>query len=162
MCIQRIKQWFYYHESKLHEKSKPSCHHSSFYNPSFHNSIIILTYSLYLSPLILFTTHTYGKGQDNKMCIGTWQTTGNSTLVRLGSRVGIPSHLLPVLLLDMLHIDHLGVTIQPLSKVICRNPIHVGVLLWTNQWGQGGLETSDYMLGTFRAHVHLSHNVTGG
>ena len=29
-------------------------------------------------------------------------------------------------------------------------------------WGRGGLETSDYMLGTFRAHVHLSHNVTGG
>ena len=29
-------------------------------------------------------------------------------------------------------------------------------------WGQGGLETGDYMLGTFRAHVHLSHNVTGG
>ena len=28
--------------------------------------------------------------------------------------------------------------------------------------GGGGLETSDYMLGTFRAHVHLSHNVTGG
>ena len=34
-------------------------------------------------------------------------------------------------------------------------------LLYTH-WGQGGLETSDYMLGTFRAHVHLSHNVTGG
>ena len=29
-------------------------------------------------------------------------------------------------------------------------------------WGQGGLETGDYMLGTFRAHVHLSHNVTSG
>ena len=29
-------------------------------------------------------------------------------------------------------------------------------------WGQGHLETGDYMLGTFRAHVHLSHNVTGG
>ena len=29
-------------------------------------------------------------------------------------------------------------------------------------WGRGGLETGDYMLGTFRAHVHLSHNVTGG
>ena len=29
-------------------------------------------------------------------------------------------------------------------------------------WGQGDLETGDYMLGTFRAHVHLSHNVTGG
>ena len=27
-------------------------------------------------------------------------------------------------------------------------------------WGRGGLETGDYMLGTFRAHVHLSHNVT--
>ena len=32
---------------------------------------------------------------------------------------------------------------------------------WSH-WGQGGLETGDYMLGTFRAHVHLSHNVTGG
>ena len=32
----------------------------------------------------------------------------------------------------------------------------------SNHWGQGHLETSDYMLGTFRAHVHLSHNVTGG
>ena len=31
-----------------------------------------------------------------------------------------------------------------------------------SHWGQGGLETGDYMLGTFRAHVHLSHNVTGG
>ena len=29
-------------------------------------------------------------------------------------------------------------------------------------WGQGDLETGDYMLGTFRAHVHLSHNVTSG
>ena len=29
-------------------------------------------------------------------------------------------------------------------------------------WGRGGLETGDYMLGTFRAHVHLSHNVTSG
>ena len=29
-------------------------------------------------------------------------------------------------------------------------------------WGQGGLETGNYMLGTFRAHVHLTHNVTGG
>ena len=29
-------------------------------------------------------------------------------------------------------------------------------------WGRGHLETGDYMLGTFRAHVHLSHNVTGG
>ena len=37
----------------------------------------------------------------------------------------------------------------------CWNPC------WSH-WGQGGLETSDYMLGTFRAHVHLSHNVTGG
>ena len=38
---------------------------------------------------------------------------------------------------------------------------------WSNSsprshWGQGHLETGDYMLGTFRAHVHLSHNVTGG
>ena len=31
-----------------------------------------------------------------------------------------------------------------------------------SHWGQGGLETGDYMLGTFRAHVHLSHNVIGG
>ena len=32
----------------------------------------------------------------------------------------------------------------------------------SSHWGRGGLETSDYMLGTFKAHVHLSHNVTGG
>ena len=32
----------------------------------------------------------------------------------------------------------------------------------SNHWGRGHLETGDYMLGTFRAHVHLSHNVTGG
>ena len=32
----------------------------------------------------------------------------------------------------------------------------------SGHWGQGHLETGDYMLGTFRAHVHLSHNVTGG
>ena len=31
-----------------------------------------------------------------------------------------------------------------------------------NHWGRGHLETGDYMLGTFRAHVHLSHNVTSG
>ena len=31
-----------------------------------------------------------------------------------------------------------------------------------SHWGRGHLETSDYMLGTFRAHVHLSRNVTGG
>ena len=36
------------------------------------------------------------------------------------------------------------------------------VVLTGNHWGRGGLETSDYMLGTFRAHVHLSRNVTGG
>ena len=35
-------------------------------------------------------------------------------------------------------------------------------LLTLSHWGRGGLETGDYMLGTFRAHVHLSHNVTGG
>ena len=29
-------------------------------------------------------------------------------------------------------------------------------------WGRGDLETGDYMLGTFSAHVHLSHNVTSG
>ena len=34
--------------------------------------------------------------------------------------------------------------------------------IWRRHWGQGGLETGDYMLSTFRAHVHLSHNVTGG
>ena len=34
--------------------------------------------------------------------------------------------------------------------------------LFTSHWGRGGLETGDYMLGTFRAHVHLSHNVTSG
>ena len=32
----------------------------------------------------------------------------------------------------------------------------------SNHWGRGGLETGDYILGTFRAHMHLSHNVTGG
>ena len=34
--------------------------------------------------------------------------------------------------------------------------------LMLKHWGRGGLETGDYMLGTFRAHVHLSHNVTSG
>ena len=29
-----------------------------------------------------------------------------------------------------------------------------------SHWGQGGLETGDYMLGTFRAHVHLSVRTT--
>ena len=38
----------------------------------------------------------------------------------------------------------------PSDPLVCRH------------WGRGGLETGDYMLGTFRAHVHLSHNVTGG
>ena len=37
-----------------------------------------------------------------------------------------------------------------------------GELVIGSHWGRGGLETGDYMLGTFRAHVHLSHNVTSG
>ena len=33
---------------------------------------------------------------------------------------------------------------------------------YRSHWGRGHLETGGYMLGTFRAHVHLSHNVTSG
>ena len=53
---------------------------------------------------------------------------------------------------------------EPLSiaEAMERLPIPA-VLVWgESHWGQGGLETGDYMLSTFRAHVHLSHNVTGG
>ena len=44
--------------------------------------------------------------------------------------------------------------------------LHLTIWYWYMcigiHWGRGHLETGDYMLGTFRAHVHLSHNVTGG
>ena len=47
-----------------------------------------------------------------------------------------------------------------LTEIVCRvlvNNSH-GII----HWGRGGLETGDYMLGKFRAHVHFSHNVTCG
>ena len=49
-----------------------------------------------------------------------------------------------------------------LGRVRNKNGANISINLQDGHWGRGGLETGDYMLGTFRAHVHLSHNVTGG
>ena len=51
------------------------CRHSSFCTPSSHDSITISTYPSYLLILISLTTHTYGRRQDNKICIWTGQAT---------------------------------------------------------------------------------------
>ena len=47
------------------------CHHFKFYDPSFHNSTMTLTYSPYPFSLIFLMTHAYGKEKDDKMYIGT-------------------------------------------------------------------------------------------
>ena len=111
-----------------------TCHHSSFYDPflsQFHNNSHLLSLPFLL---LFFLWHIYGRRQDNKTCIWTQQTTGTSTLVRLWSWVGVPSHLLPVLFLDMLSVDHLCAMIQLPHKVIWGNPAHIGVPLQPNQW----------------------------
>ena len=63
----------------------------------------------------------------------------------------------------------LGYNITQKTPAVTALPVHLPNSAWheryhrsNSHWGRGGLETGDYMLGTFRAHVHLSHNVTGG
>ena len=48
------------------------------------------------------------------------------------------------------------------AKIGFKRPANPAKVDYYPHWGRGHLETGDYMLGTFRAHVHLSHNVTGG
>ena len=114
-------------------RRKNTCHRSSFMTPLFtipqRFSPTLLT--LFLTTLL--TTHAYGKGENNKTCIGTRRTTRETTLVGLRTRVGIPGHLLAVPFLDNLRVDQISPTVQLPCKVIRGNPTHVGVPLRTDQ-----------------------------
>ena len=114
-------------------KVRLACHRSSFMTPLFTIPRRFSPTLLTLFLTTLFTTHAYGKGDDNKMCIGTRRTTRETTLVGLWTRVGIPGHLLAVPFLNNLRVDQISPTVQLLCKVIRGNPTHVGVPLRTSQ-----------------------------
>ena len=125
--VDTVTHWLLSQPNGLH------CHRSSFMPLLFtiprRFSPTLL--SLFLTTLL--TTHAYGKGENNKTCIGTRRTTRKTTLVGLRTRVGIPGHLLPVPLLDNLRIDQVSPAVQLPCKVIRGNPTHVGVPLRTDQ-----------------------------
>ena len=87
----------------------------------FHNDSCLLSLPFFLLFILQCTL------------MGREKTTRDSTLVRLRTQVGIPGHLLPVPLLYDFCIDQVSAMIQLLRKVVCRDPIHIGVPLWTDQ-----------------------------
>ena len=84
----------------------------------FHDDSRLLSLPFVL--IIPLTTHAYGKREYNKTCIWNQRTTRKTTLVRLRAGVGIPGHLLPVPLLNDLHIDQVSPMIQLLCKIVHR------------------------------------------
>ena len=104
----------------------------------FHNDSRLLSLPFVL--IIPLMTHAYGKREDNKTCIWDRRTTRKTTLVGLRAGVGIPGHLLPVPLLNNLHIDQVSPTIQHLCKIVRRDPINIGVPLRTDQQIQRHLD----------------------
>ena len=142
-------------------KKQGNCHCSSFMTPLFTIPQWFLPTLLTIFTLVLLTTHTYEKGEDDKTYIETWQTTRNATLVGRRIRVGIPSHLLPVPLLDNLSIDQVSTTIQLPRKIVCRDPIHIGVPLWTDQWVQHHLDQHWRTLSRLEAATQQTHRHNG-
>ena len=138
-----------------------NCHHSSFMTPLFTIPWRFSPTLLTLFPTTLLTTHAYGKGENNKTCIGTRRTTRKTTLVGLRTRVGIPGHLLLVPLLDNLRVDQVSPTVQLPYKVIRGNPTHVGVPLRTDQRVQHHMDWRRRTLSQLEAATWRTHGRNG-